>query len=125
MRGASSLNVKSNGSKQWVSANMRNLPRSNWRSPSCAQATCELYVLLLDSDALGVNGAEIRIVEKVDEKSLGGFLEGHDGLTLPSIGPVFGCDGLGDFAHLSERQYEVVAVEPYATRSASYKSLKW
>jgi hypothetical protein len=47
-----------------------------------------------------VDSAQIRIVEEVDEEGLGGFLEGHDGLALPSAGAVFGCDCLGDFADL-------------------------
>jgi hypothetical protein len=55
---------------------------------------------LLDGNALGVDSAQIRIVEEVDEEGLGGFLEGHDGLALPSAGAVFFTDCLGDFADL-------------------------
>ena len=39
----------------------------------------KLDVLALDSDTLGVHGAQVGILEKGDEVSLSGFLEGHDG----------------------------------------------
>jgi hypothetical protein len=74
--------------------------RSHRGSPSCAQAAGELYVLLLDGDALGVDGAEIRIMKEVDEEGFSGFLEGHDGLALPSAGTVLVCDCLGYLADL-------------------------
>lgn len=80
---------------------------------------------MLDSNALGVDGAEICIVEEVDKEGFSGFLECHDGLTLPSVGAVFGCDGLGDFAHLYEGQHGVVAVETNAAVGNAYESLEW
>lgn len=76
---------------------------SNRRTPSCSQTTRELDVLLLYGNALGVNGAEVGVVEEVDEEGFGGFLEGDDGLTLPSVGAVFGCDCLRDLADLEAR----------------------
>ena len=104
---------------------MRILPSSNWRTPRCPQAARELYVFLLDSDALGVNRAEVCIVEEIDEESFGGFLECHDGLTLPSVGAVFCCNSLGDFTHLYEGQHGVVATETNAAVGGAYESLEW
>jgi hypothetical protein len=52
-----------------------------------------------------VDGAEICIVEKIDKESFGGFLQGHDGLALPSAGAVFGCDCLRDLSDLRVRQH--------------------
>ena len=47
-----------------------------------------------------MDGAEVGVVEEVDEESFSGFLEGDNGLTLPSVGAVFGCDCLRDLADL-------------------------
>jgi hypothetical protein len=41
-------------------------------------------------------------VEEVDEKGLGGFLQGDDGLALPAAGAVLVGDGLGNLADLEE-----------------------
>ena len=59
-----------------------------------------MYILLLDSNALGVDGAQIRIVEEVDEEGFGGLLQGLNSLALPSGGSCLGGDGLGDFTDL-------------------------
>jgi hypothetical protein len=71
-------------------------------APGSTQATSELHVLLLDSNALGVDGAQVGVVEEVDEKGLGGFLQGDDGLALPAAGAVLVGDGLGNLADLEE-----------------------
>ena len=42
----------------------------------------QLNVLGHDGDTLGVDGAEVGILEKADEVSLRGLLEGHDGRAL-------------------------------------------
>lgn len=47
-----------------------------------------------------MNGAEVRIVEEVDEECFGRFLQGHNSLTLPSVGTVLGGDSLRDFPYL-------------------------
>ena len=39
----------------------------------------ELHVLGHDGDSLGVDGAEVGVLEETDEVGLGGLLEGHDG----------------------------------------------
>ena len=39
-------------------------------------------------------------MEQADEEGLGGFLEGGDGLALPSVGSVVRGDVLADFANL-------------------------
>jgi hypothetical protein len=86
------------GSQQKVS-----LARLYWGAPSCAQPTGKLDVLLLDGDALGVDGAKVRVVEQIDQEGFGGLLERLDGLALPSGGPCLGGDGLRDFADLGGR----------------------
>lgn len=50
-----------------------------------------------------MDGAQIRIMEEVDEKGFRGLLERHDGLTLPSAGPVFGGYCLRNFSNLQKR----------------------
>lgn len=79
------------------------MARSHWRTPSCAQSASKLYVLLLNSDTLRVNGAQIRVVEEVDEESFSGLLQRHDGLTLPPAWTVVMGHGLRDFSDLFER----------------------
>jgi hypothetical protein len=76
--------------------------RSNWGTPSCAQAASKLYVLLLNGDTFGVNGTQIRIMEEVDEEGFRCLLQCLDGLALPSSGTRFGCDGLRNFSNLCE-----------------------
>ena len=78
-------------------------------APGSTQATSELHVLLLDSNALGMDGAQVGVVEKVDKEGLGGLLQGHDGLTLPAAGSVLIGDGLGDLADLERG--ELVGVQ--------------
>ena len=43
---------------------------------------CQVHVFLLDGDALGMDGAEVGVLEDTDDVGLGGFLEGLDGLRL-------------------------------------------
>ena len=47
-----------------------------------ADAAGELDVLGHDGDPLGVDGAEVGVLEERDEVGLGGFLEGDDGRSL-------------------------------------------
>ena len=62
----------------------------------------KLHVLWHDSDSLGVDGAEVGVLEKSDHVSLGGLLEGQDGARLEAeLVSVLG----GDLTHQSlERQ---------------------
>ena len=41
---------------------------------------CQVHVFLLDRDALGMDGAEVGVLEDTDDVGLGGFLEGLDSL---------------------------------------------
>ena len=43
------------------------------------ETTSQLDVLGLDSDTLGVDGAEVGVFKEGDEVGLNGFLEGTDG----------------------------------------------
>lgn len=73
---------------------------SHGRAPRGSQPSCKLDVLLLDGDALGVDGAEVCVVEEVDQERFCGFLQREYGLRLPSVGAVVAGDGLGDFTDL-------------------------
>jgi hypothetical protein len=74
--------------------------RSHRSSPGCAQSAGKLYILLLYGNALGVDGAQIRVVEEVDKESFSGLLERHDSLALPSGRTVLSGDLLANLAHL-------------------------
>ena len=41
---------------------------------------CQVHVFLLDGDALGMDGAEVGVLEDTDDVGLGGFLESLEGL---------------------------------------------
>ena len=45
-----------------------------------ADSAGELHVLGHDGDTLGMDGAEVGVLEDTDDEGLGGFLEGVDGL---------------------------------------------
>jgi len=47
--------------------------------PLPPQPACQLDILGLDGDPLGVNGGQVGVLEETDEVGLGGFLEGADG----------------------------------------------
>lgn len=68
-----------------------------------ADAACQLDVLWHDGDTLGVDGAQVGVLEETDEVSLAGFLEGHDGRALEAQ---IGLEVLSDFADQAlERQF--------------------
>ena len=48
-------------------------------STLAADATCQLDVLRHNGHALGVDGAQVRVLEEADQVGLGGFLQGQDG----------------------------------------------
>src|SRR5574338_11993 len=47
-----------------------------------ADTACELDVLGHDGDTLGVDGAQVGVLEQADEVGLAGLLQGHDGRAL-------------------------------------------
>lgn len=52
-------------------------------SPGPAYPPRQLDVLLHDGDPFGVDGAQVDVLEEVDEEGLGGLLQGLDRLRLP------------------------------------------
>lgn len=71
-------------------------------STFAADTTSQLDVLWHDCDTLGVDGAQVGVLEETDEVSLAGFLEGHDGGALEAE---IGLEVLRDFADQAlERQ---------------------
>ena len=60
-----------------------------------SDAASQSHVLGHDGDPLGVDGAEVGVLEEADEVSLRGLLEGHDGGGLEAE---VGLEGLGEFA---------------------------
>ena len=54
----------------------------NFLSPLAADPPGQLDVLGHDGDPLGVDGAQVGILEETDEVGLAGLLEGHDGGAL-------------------------------------------
>jgi hypothetical protein len=61
-----------------------------------ADAAGKLDVLGHDGDALGVDGAQVGVLEETDEVGLAGLLQGHDGRALEAQ---VGLEVLGDFTH--------------------------
>lgn len=47
-------------------------------------SSCQLHVFLHNSDTLGMDGTEIGILKQVDQISFCCFLQGEQGMTLPS-----------------------------------------
>ena len=64
-----------------------------------ADAACELHVPGHDCDALGVDGAQVGVLEQADEVGLGGLLEGEEGKGLDAeVVAVGGFEVGGDLA---------------------------
>ena len=77
--------------------------RSTDLSTFAADTAGELDVLWHDGDTLGVDGAQVGVLEETDEVSLAGFLEGHDGRALEAQ---IGLEVLSDFTDQAlERQF--------------------
>jgi hypothetical protein len=53
--------------------------RASSLSSLSSESSSELEVLGLDGDSLGVDGAQVGVLEERDEVCLRGFLESHDG----------------------------------------------
>ena len=60
-----------------------------------SDSSSQSHVLGHDGDTLGVDGAEVGVLEETDKVSLRGLLEGHDGGGLEAE---VGLEGLGEFA---------------------------
>ena len=65
-------------------------------SPLAADPPGQLDVLGHDGDPLGVDGAQVGVLEEADQVGLAGLLEGHDGGALE---PEVGLEVLGDLSH--------------------------
>lgn len=63
--------------------------------PLPADAACQLDVFGHDGDPLGVDGAEVGVLEESDEVSLRGLLQSHDGGALEAQ---VGLEVLGDLS---------------------------
>ena len=63
-------------------------------SPLTTDTASQLDVLGHDGHTLGMDGAQVGILEKANQVSLGGFLKSHDGRGLE---PQIGLEILGDF----------------------------
>lgn len=61
-----------------------------------ADTTSELYVLRHDGDTLGVDGAQVGVLEETDEVGLASLLQGHDGRALEAE---IGLEVLSDLAN--------------------------
>ena len=66
------------------------------RSTLATDAAGQLDVLGHDGDTLGVDGAQVGVLEEADEVSLRGLLEGHDGGGLETE---VSLEVLGDLTH--------------------------
>ena len=70
-------------------------PKADCLRALTTEAAGELDVLGLDGDTLGVDGAEVGVLEERDEVGLDGLLEGADGGALEAE---IALEVLGDFA---------------------------
>ena len=89
-------------------------------STLAADTTCQLDVLGHDGDTLGVDGAQVGVLEQTDEVSLAGLLEGHDGGGLEAQ---VGLEVLGDLSdqtlegQLADQELGALLVPPDLTES--------
>ena len=60
------------------------LSRTNYLWSLSSDSSCELHVLWHDGDSLGVDGAEVSVLEEWNEVSFSGLLESKDGRWLES-----------------------------------------
>ena len=86
-----------------------------------ADAPGKVHVLGHDGDALGVDGAQVGVLEETNEVGLGRLLEGHDGGALEAQ---VGLEVLGDLAdealegELADEQLGGLLVLPVALKGA-------
>lgn len=78
-------------------------PRLTQTTPDTPDASSKLDILLHDGHALGMDGTEIGVLEKMDQKRLGGFLKSQDRMRLPAqLGADFGGEKIqGNLANQS------------------------
>ena len=85
-------------------------------------AAGQLDVLGHDGDTLGVDGAQVGVLEQTNKVGLAGLLEGHDGRALE---PQVSLEVLGDLSHqtlegqLAEKELGGLLVLPDVTESHS------
>ena len=70
------------------------LAKTERLSPLATDTTSQLDVLWHDGDTLGVDGAQVGVLEETDQVGLASLLKGHDGGALESQ---IGLEVLGDF----------------------------
>ena len=93
---------------------------AHFLSTLAADSTGQLNVLGHDGDALGVDGAQVGVLEETDEVSLRRLLEGHDGGALEAE---IGLEVLGDLAdetlkgELADEKLGRLLVTPDLTKS--------
>lgn len=76
---------------------------SDGSSPSSSQSSRQLDIFLLDGDALGVNCAQVCVVEEIHQEGLGGFLQRKESLRLPSARPILSRYALCNLSDLRNR----------------------
>ena len=83
-----------------------------------ADTACQLDVLWHDGDALGVDGAQVGVLEETDEVGLGRLLQSHDGGALEAE---VGLEVLGDLTdqalegQLADQKLGALLVSPDLT----------
>ena len=96
--------------------------RNPYLSSLSSNATSELDILGHDGDALGVDGAQVGVLEETHKVGLGGLLESHHGGALETQ---IGLEVLGDFpdetleGKLANEQLGGLLVSPDLTESHS------
>ena len=87
-----------------VSPSVRHATRSPQPAPRPAYSPRQLDILLHDRDSLGVYGAQICVLEKMDQEGFGALLQRLDGLRLPAHTVCAHGDEVEcDFSDLGER----------------------
>ena len=77
------ISLDQNQFLEWV-ALKRAVSLADYDLSLTTDAACQLDVLWHDGDALGVDGAEVGVLEDANQVGLRGFLKGHDGRGLES-----------------------------------------
>ena len=94
--------------------------KANCLSTLSTDSAGELDVLGHDGDTLGVDGAQVGVLEESDEVSLAGLLKSHDGGRLE---PKVGLEVLGNLSHqalegqLADEELGGLLVPPDLTES--------
>ncbi len=100
--------------------------KSDILSTFSPDATSQLDVLRHDGHALGVDGAEVGVLEETDEVGLGSLLKGHDGGGLE---PQVGLEVLGDLTdqtlegELADEEFGRLLVTPDLTEGDGARTI--